>query len=179
MIIYQIFDKDSDDEFDFTKWGKPFEIGIGDPKDKKKSYTHLNIEQEIAKKLGKDIVAKIRGLLYLNENRELIIFLDFQGWKGKFTDNFLGGDCVFLKYFQEMLERYKIKEIYEAGEEKSKELFKRFEKNVWDTQTSAYAEKKGMTNTEFLRWQLEKLEKETKEEKEKRKEEKEDMEENF
>ena len=28
------------------------------------------------------------------------------------------------------------------------------EKRVWDTQTSAYAQKTGMTNTDFLRWRL-------------------------
>lgn len=81
--------------------------------------------------------------------------------------------------FQKMLERYKIKELWVSGEEKGKEIFKRMEKIVWDAQTSAYAEKQRMTNTEFLRWRLEQLEKETEEEKERRKEEKENMEENF
>ena len=53
-----------------------------------------------------------------------------------------------------MLERYEIKKLWVGGEEEGKEMSNILERLVWDAQSSAYAEKKGMTNTDFLRWRL-------------------------
>ncbi|MFH1233916.1 MAG: hypothetical protein V1649_04710 [Patescibacteria group bacterium] len=149
-IIYQIQDDESD-LFGLMKWIRSIEIGLGDLKDRKRALVHYKIEQKIKRKLNKNIITKIRGLLWINENKELNISLEKQYYR---KNSGLFDNKDFLKYFQEMLERYQIKKLWVHGEEKNKEISERIEKLVWDAQSSAYAEKQGMTTAEFMRWRL-------------------------
>ncbi|MBI4653133.1 hypothetical protein HY750_02665 [Candidatus Kuenenbacteria bacterium] len=103
--------------------------------------------------MSKSIKERTSGLLWLDENKDLNLSLDSEWYYGSFCK--LVDDSISkLKYFQEMLEHYKIKKLWIHREEESKEILKKMEKIVWDTQSSAYAKKQGMTNTEFLRWRL-------------------------
>ena len=132
VIIFQTQD-DKLDLFDSKNWIRPIEIGLGDPKDREEAKTHYRIEQEIKRKLNKNIIKRrIRGLLWIDENKKLNISLDDQYYKrfDKWLDN-----PERLKYFQEMLERYKIDEVLFFDENENPEIFQRMEKIVLDAQT--------------------------------------------
>lgn len=160
-VVYQ-FKKQKDGDlksFDLQQWEKPFEIGIEDLKNRKLSTFKIEqgIKQEIKRKIKESITIRMRGLLWLDENKKLNILLEEKEYE-KNIDRF---DENVLKYFQEMLGRYQIKrwgDKEEKEKKEEKEAFERIEKIwgkiVWDTQTSVYAKKQGMTNAEFLRWRI-------------------------
>ncbi len=129
----------------------PFEIGLGDPKDREKFRIHLRIKNEIGEKLKISIEERIRGLVFIDKEAGINLIIDpkqyFIVLKELFEE-----DIKVLNYFQNMLERYGIKKLWVSGKEKN--VLDILNKLVWDVQSSAYAKEKGMTHTEFLRKRL-------------------------
>lgn len=160
-ILYVIFNKDGK-----TDSATPYEIGLGDSKDRVKNYIHFNIEEKIHrefgggwknKKIDRWSTGSAKGLIFLNEKGELILFLDKEFYDTSSIKREINkaGKMKELKKLQEMKDRYQIKEILVSGDDKEgKKLSERMAKIVWDTQTSAFAQKQGMTNAELLRFRL-------------------------
>lgn len=148
IIIYQM--PSVLDRYDLKKYryDLPFEIGIGDPKDRERLMTHRKIKNDTEKKLKIRIEERTTGLLFIEKEKGLNLTIDSEWYYRLIYEE----DIKILNHFQDMLERYKIEKLWIS--EKEENISNILNKLVWDIQSSAYAKKKGMTNVEFLRWRL-------------------------
>jgi len=147
-IIYQILPAGMDKRYNYNF---PFEIGLGDPKDRETFITHILIENEVKEKLKTSITRRTKGLVFIEKETGINLAIDpewyYRTLKGLFKE-----DIKVLNYFQNMLERYGIKKLWAGKEEEG--VSDILNKLVWDIQSSGYAEKEGLSNIEFLRWRL-------------------------
>jgi len=129
----------------------PFEIGIGDPEDRKRLRIYYNIKREIRKKLKTNIEERVSGLIFIEKETGLNLVIDPKWYYGELKE-LLEKDIKVSNYFQDMLKRYEIKKLWVIEEKEN--ISDILNKLVWDVQSSAYAEKKGMTSSKFLRQRL-------------------------
>lgn len=149
-IIYQILPAGMDNRYNYNF---PFEIGLGDPKDRSRFKTHFLIKNEVEKNLETSIEERVGGLVFIEKEADINLVIDPEWYFliKKLHEKDKKG-IKALNYFQNMLERYGIKKLWIQKEEEN--VSDILNKLVWDIQTSGYAEKEGLSNVEFLRWRL-------------------------